>query len=328
MVDFYTDTNQSLLKSFLRNNSELVGNLEKTASEGGEFIPKEELTKEAFADSVNRMFPIYDKNIANITAMYIMAQADEVPYYVKEAAQEACNIFGLDYDLVGFEKAASVQDELDSSDFIFPETKKLPVVDEETFNLSESVFLKVAEELSPEDVILGARRLIKKAEEFNLNYDKTLNKLGLVNGVDLYKLAELAQDVSLVFSGEEVPEEIETLIKTASSETVNITPEDSAYAAVELIKHVNEKTGMSKTASLLYKIAAENKLDYVSLDGYNIPVDKIASIPEDEWREVLPYEEIAHFNDGSFDKKAFEELVGNMTPHEQDIIYGFIQKYI
>jgi len=328
MVDFYTDTNQELLKSFLRNNPEFVDKLEKTASESGEFIPKNELTKEAFADSVNKMFPVYDKNITNITAMYIMAQTDEVPYYVKEAAQEACNIFGLNYDLVGFEKTASVQEKLSSSDFIFPETRKLPVVDEETFNLSESVFLKVAEELSPEDVILGARRLIKKAEEFGLDYNKTLDKLGLVNGVDLYKLAELAQDVSLVFSGEKIPEEIESFIKTASAETIKIVPEDSAYIAVELIKHINEKTGINKTASLLYKVASENKFDYIALDGYNIPVDKIASIPEDEWREVLPYEEIAYFNNGSFDKKAFEEFVSNMTPHEQDIIYGFIQKYI
>ena len=320
MVDFYSDTNQEILKEFIRRNPDTISVLEKNASDDSVFIPKNELTKEAFADPVNKMFPVYNKHNTIISSMYIMAQADEVPMHVKEAAQEMCDVFGVDFDLVGFQKIASDNNvTLDETDFIFPEKRKLPVVDKETYNTSESVFLKVAAELNPNDLIIGARRFEKKAEVLGVKPSEEITRLSLRNGIDNMALSKEAEN-RYFETFDKGYLEIKEIAKTASQDDVPTI----MFALFELDK----KNEVEKVAETINNIVFDEKNDIITIGNMEIPTEKVANIPEDEWREVLPYEDISFFSSDEFDKKAFEEEVNNFTPHEKDIIISFVQKYL
>lgn len=317
LYDFYSDRDGSFIKAYLRQNPQELQKLEKVASINEEWPPYSEVQNEGFADPVNRVFPIFSKTAAQTSALYAKAQIDEVPYEVKKRIQEACDLFGLDEDLINFQKVASTDVELLPSDFIFPQKRKLPVVDEDTFYMSQDVFLKVANELSFDDVVTGARRLVKKAMELGIaDIDDDVKKLTLQRAyVDLNKVAEISRDRYLQ-TGDDRYMNIE---KTASH--------NEFYALKNLID-LDRANGIDNTKDTILKVAFMKRDDIIRLGQLDVPVDKIASIPEDEWKEVLPLEEIAFFTEDGFNKEAFEQLYHSMTPVEQDIVNGFIQKYL
>ncbi len=319
VVDYYTDQNGKVIENYLRSNHVDLSKLEKVASLNEEFPPYENLTREAFADPDNKMFPIFSKTAAQISALYVKAQSDMVPFEVKERVQEACDLFDVDEDVVGFKKVAQLVPGLQNEDFIFPEVRKLPAIDQETWEMSKKVFMKVAEEMSFDDVVLGSRRLIKKAYELGVKMnDPILEKLAFLNEhVNRDALCKVAQ---------------ERFIETADDRYLNISKvasqvsSDSAHFVLRELISIDREHNIDKTASLIQKIALYNKDDIINIDGLEIPVEKIANISTDEWKEVFPYNEIALFDNGaSFDKEAFENLFNSLSDIEQDVVKGFIQ---
>jgi len=319
MIDFYSDENGSFIKEYLKQNPTELDKLEKTASVNEEWPPFSSLTKEAFADPINMKFPIFSKTAAHTSAIYAKAQADIVPLEVKERIQEACDIFEIDEDVLGYQKIASSNVELEDNDFIFPEQKKLPVVDKETWELSSDIFLKVAEELSFEDAVIGARRLIKKAHELNINMiPEELKRLSLKN---VHISDEMLKKQSVELFLETGDSRFNEIAKTASAN-------DNKIEAIRTMIEICRENNMDKTKTILSKIASVSKDDIITINGLNVHVDKIASIPEDEWKEVLPYEEIDYIFDdnGEFNKEAFEKIYNTLSDTEKDIIESFIQK--
>jgi len=325
MLDYYTDKNGSFIKEYLRTHPTDLSTLEKVANENEEWLEPNSLTKEAFADRDNRALPIFSKTAAMTSALYVKAQADEIPFEVKERVQEACNIYGINTDVFGdspMQKLASEQVTLSDNDFVFPEKQKLPMVDENTWNMSSDVFMKVAEELSLEDLVIGARRLIKKANELNIEANDELQKLALLDAhiskEDILKEAEY----KFFETGDS---RYLTIEKTAAERLL-----DNSYSILSDLIALNRDNKIDNTKSTLLKVASISKDDIISIGSCDLPVEKIANIATDEWKEVLPYEEIASFTDeeGSFDKTAFEHLYQNLTDIEQDIVSGFIQNKI
>lgn len=322
IVDFYSDKDGKVLKNFLEQNNIELAKLEKTASLNEEWPPYSALTKEAFADPDLKMFPIFSKTAALTSAMYIKAQSDEIPYAVKKRAQDACELFGIDEDLVGFKKIAMFNKKQDllESDFIFPEKRKLPVVDEETWQLSKDVFLKVANELSFDDLVVGSRRLIKKASELGIDeVDEELKTLGLVNKyIDTEKLEDLSRDRFMQTSDDSYLK----LAKIASE-----IPNKEAHFLLKELIDLDRKHSTDESAIVLKKIASQEKDDIINIGGEAVPTEKIASISSDEWRDVFPYSDIDFFlnDDKGFDKQAFETLYQTLSPIEQDVVESFIQ---
>jgi len=317
MYDIYTDINGEFLKEYLTQHPEEKKSLVKEASIQEELIPKEELTPEAFADKDLMMFPIYSPATARISATYIKAQSDEVPFHVKEAAQKACDAFGLNVNVFEFKKEANLKAApLNPADFIFPEIKKLPVVDEETYRMSEASFMKVANKLSMADVVSASRKFIKKASLFGIEPNKQIEKLALLDR--RFSPQEVHDECRERFlsTGDERYHELSEMVKEASYKEIPL--------IVEQLILLDKEHNIEKTAEVITKLASEAKADIIVIDGVELPFDKVASIPQDEWKEVLPYEDIAFFNENGFDKEKFEEFVKQAMPHEQDIILSFI----
>jgi len=326
MFDVYNDNGNEVIKSFLLQNKQYITELEKTASEG-EVILKNELTKEAFADQDNKMFPIYDKASTNLSSLYIMAQADEVPAHVKLAAQEACNAFDIDYDLVSFEKIASAKTtkELVADDFIFDKVQKLPVVDKETLDMSCRAFEKIAYELPFEDLVYGATRFLEKAASLDIELNDTYKKWalqGLINDNKFVKIATERLQETLNMDYKEVVESAQDSFTKVASYGAN---------AIVRMFEIDSSIGLNKVAETLENIVElEPKSNLIEFQGDLFYADKIAGIPTDEWVDVLPAEEVNYFipEEGEFDKVAFEHLANTFTPQESDIVKGFLQKYI
>jgi len=323
MIDIYTDINNSLLKQFIGNNQVVMIEMEKIASdEQAEIISKESLTKEAFADKENKMFPIYDKTSTLMSAMYIAAQADEVPVHIKEAAQQSCDFFGIEANLLAIEKVAEEKvTQLEPNDFIFPAAQKLPVVDSETYKMSETVFLKEANDMSVEDVIVGARKLIGKANQYGIESESDLQKLAMFNGVDRENLSNFVTDLYFQTGDSSLQETQDYITKEASEKEL-------PAIALKIIKMYNN--GEHKNiADLLKKISAEDKVKVIKILHKELPIEKVASIDKQQWEEFLVEDEITFKNDfGNFDKTAFEETLNYMTPNEQEMLLSFIENTI
>lgn len=319
MVDFYSDKNGNFLKDFLRSNQDEISKLEKTAGINEEWPPYEVLTKEAFADPSTLTFPIFSKTAALTSAMYVKAQADEVPYEVKKRVQEACDLFGIDEDLIGYEKVASHDVELSDEDFIFPEQKKLPVVDKNTLEFSADIFLKVANELPVIDVVVGARRLIKKANEFGADINDDIKKLSLLDSyIDKNKIIKIAEERHRATLDDYYME----LTKAASA--LN---KANQFEYLSKLVDKDREHNIDNTKETILKVASVSQNDIMFLDGVEIPLQKIASIPQDEWSEIMPFEEIGFISneDGTFNKEAFESLYHSFSSAEKDMINSFIQ---
>lgn len=319
MVDFYSDKNGIFLKDFLRANQEEITKLEKTASINEDWPPFDSLTKEAFADTNTLTFPIFSKTAALTSALYIKAQNEDVPYEVKKRAQEACDLFGINEDIIGYEKVASVSAELTDDDFIFPEQQKLPVVDKNTLDFSTDIFLKVANELPALDVVVGARRLIKKAYELDANIDPEVEKLSLldshISNSEIAKLAEERYNQTLDSAYLEL------------SKIASVSNKSDNFEYLSKLIDEDRNHNVDKTKVTILKVASIPENDIIHLDGKEIPLQKIASIPEDEWSEIMPFDELSFISneDGSFNKEAFEQLYHSFSSTEKDMINGFIQ---
>jgi len=321
MVDIYTDTNNELLKEFIGNNELLVGELEKISSEQqSEIIPKEGLTKEAFADTENRMFPVYDKASTLMSALYVAAQPEEVPLFVKEAVQSSCDLFGIEANLTSIEKVASEKViNLEADDFIFPAAQKLPVVDEETYKMSETTFLKQANEMSVEDVLIGSRKLFGKAHQYNVEPDADIQKLAMFNGVDRENLSEYVTDLYFQ-SGNSKLQELNSYITKEASQ------DELPSIALEIIKMYNNKENKN-VADLLKKLSAEDRKKVIKILNKEVDIEKVASINKNEWQDFFVEDEITFKDElGNFDKVAFEESLQYMTPTEQEMLLSFIKQ--
>jgi alkylhydroperoxidase/carboxymuconolactone decarboxylase family protein YurZ len=321
MVDIYTDKDNTVLKQFMAKHSYAVSELEKIASEEGvELLDKNELTKEAFADKENKMFPVYDKTSTLMSALYVAAQPDEIPVHVKEAVQKSCDIFGIEADLMNIEKVAEQKvNGLEQDDFVFPASRKLPVVDPETYSMSETVFLKEANDLEVEDVIIGARRLYAKAHQYNVTPDSNIEKLAMFNGVNREELSEYLNDVYFQTGNNNMRELKEYVTKEASANEL-------PAIALEIIKMYNNGEG-GQAANVLKRLSAEDKEKVIKILNKELGIEKIASIDKQTWKEMFIEDDI-DFKDelGNFDKVAFERMLTQMTPTEQALLVKFIEQ--
>lgn len=322
MVDFYTDKSGVVLKEYLRNEgmNDIVS-LEKVAAEQEPMLEANSLTKEAFADQDNFMFPIYSKTAAMTSALYAKAQSEEVPVEVKDRIQEACNIFGNNIDVFENKTLNKVASEvgLTENDFVFPETQKLPMVDRETWEMSQDVFMKVAEELSLDDVVIGARRLVKRANDLGIEPDEHLYKMSLVDAHISNDAITKEAEQKFFQTGDSRYMEIE---KVASQGLL-----DNPYESLRMLTDLDRENSIDDTKSILMKVASTSKDAIIKIANTYVPIEKVASINTDEWTEVLPKEDINFISneDGTFNKEAFETLYNSFTDVERDVVDGFIQ---
>ena len=318
LVDAFNDTDLSTLKEKVASYDGMAHRLEKVASINVE--DRTDLTKEAFAWPDEKLFPIYTPAHALVSSVYLEGN-DDVPVFVKEACEEACALFGMDVEIGGLEKVASEPEQLSAEDFLLPESRKLPVVDMETFIASKNVLEKVASDLDVRDIVVSHRQLVKKASEVGADVsdrEKALGLYGHIDGIaaksllhDRYlhtgdnEYVKIAEDISgdLVYSKEKVAQIIFDTVDADMQNGLDFSPHDTISSMV---------------------VPGED-MDIVNIDGYEIPMEKIASIDSYDWTEIFPESVVeAMFESGSIDSDMLNDIVDSASGIEKEAMSLFI----
>jgi hypothetical protein len=318
LVDALSDKGMAVLKGKIGEIDGAAQRLEKVAS-----LPiddRNDLTKEAFAWPEEKLFPIYSPAHALVSSVYLEGN-DDVPGFVKEACEEACALFGMDVQIGSLEKTATEPEQLDASDFLLPAQRKLPVVDKDTFRMSASALEKVASDLSPDDLVVANRQLVKKASEFGSEVSDYNLSLGLYGTVDTASARSILFDRKLS-TGDNRYEKI------ASDMTGNtIYSVEKVASLVFDVLSLDKDNNLDKTAEeaileLVHPGAVE---DVYTIGDEEIPTDKIASIDAEAWTDIFarPLVE-SMFSDGSLDFDMLKEVTDSASPEEKEAIAMFV----
>ena len=318
LVDVLNDKNMSVFKKKVGEIDGIAQRLEKIAS-----LPIEDrdnLTKEAFAWPDEKLFPIYSPEHALISSVYLEGNED-VPYFVKQACEEACALFGFDVKIDSLEKVAEEPEQLEAEDFLLPAQRKLPVVDADTMRMSKSALEKVASMLPIEDLVVANRQLVKKAEELGESVsDKTLS-LGLYGTIDTTTARSILHDRKLM-TGDDRYEKIASDMKGDTIYSVNKVA-DIVFDVV----HLDKENNFEKTASeTILELVTPGVVDNVFQIGEEeIPTEKIASIDAEDWLDIFPRSTVEDlFSEGPLNLSMLKEIADSVSPEEKEAIAMFV----
>ncbi len=322
LIDFISDTDLSVLKSKLQTISNASSRLEKVASL--EVPDKSGLSEHAFAWPEEKLFPIYTPDLAMLSSVYL-EQNDAVPDFVKTACEEACALFGQEIHIGSLEKTAEKKETLSANDFVFPKIQKLPLVDTHSIRMSSGIFLKTASSLSAEDLVVGARQIMKHASEYDEPVDEDIQRYALNGTIGTHEASEFLE---------------ERYLETEDDGYVKIARELSGDRVRSLKKVASLVFDISKldTENNIEKTAANviddliddgNAGDLFSIGNMEIEADKVASIDSSEWRELYPDPIVGElFSDGSIDMEMLSGLVDNAATEEKEALAAFIESHI
>jgi len=264
------------------------------------------LIKEAFADQENRMFPIYSPEETALSAIYINQQKEDVPNIVKEACQSALDEWGIRHIKI----EEDLQKEAAAVDFgetmLLPSLGKLPAVELPMLIKSAAILSGNFDNLSTVQKVEGSVQLKKFAMKHGVSmseFDPRFNVYGLDAKCDLAKLSAEITERMASTEDMDIRDEYQTLLSKMgeySRDIGQMVSDDKgvntsiAYELLELDKtaglspHFDAIKDTFNTISYeeaggLQKVASDSseELEEIRIGGYDIPLVKIASIPED-----------------------------------------------
>ena len=320
LIDALNDTDMSVLKEKISCLDGAGHRLEKVASLSMD--NRGDLTGEAFAWPDEKLFPIYSPSHALVSSVYLEGN-DTVPSFVKEACEEACALFGYDVQIDALEKKASIAEELDSSDFLLPAQRKLPAVDSDSLRMSRSALEKVASVLTPEDLVIASRQLVKKASEIGDKVNDKERALGLYGTVNIKMAQEVMYDRSL----ETGDSRYKALLSKSKGDTI-YSVEKIASLVFDVFS-LDDENNLEKTAeeTILSIVTPGEGLTAISIGGEEVQIEKIASIDAEDWTEVFPTQLVERlFQNGELDQGLFKEAALSVSPDEADVLLMFISQ--
>lgn len=322
LIDFISDADLSVLKSKLQTVVGASSRLEKVASL--EVPDKNSLSEHAFAWPEERLFPIYTPDLAILSSVYL-EENDSVPDFVKTACEEACALFGQEVNIGSLEKVAKKKETLSADDFVFPKRQKLPLVDKNSIRMSTGIFLKTASTLTAEDLIVGARQIIKHASANGEPVTEDLERYALYGTIGVPVADEFLRERYL-------ETEDEGYVKIAKELDGDRVRSLKKVASVVFdISKLDIENGIEKTASEVIDDLLDNgaSSEVFSLGNMEIEAEKIASIDSADWRELYPdaiVEEL--FTDGGLDMSMLSDLSDDISIEEKEAVASFIESHI
>jgi hypothetical protein len=268
------------------------------------------LIKEAFADQENRMFPIHTPSATIISAIY--AQNQDVPDIIKKACQTALEEWGIEEQIFTLEKEADDHTPPMDEVMLLPSLGKLPVLDVAMLLKSASTLSSHWGQLTIAQKVESSVQLGKFARIYDVDmssFDSKFNRYGLEADCDLGKLSQEVSIRTASVKNKEFKDKYQAFLSKLAShkrdqESMVCTDKDIntsiAYELLELDKQAGlygafdaihdtynvvsykKEGGLLKTAK-----EEENKTEDIQIGGYNIPLMKIATIFEDDAKQIF-----------------------------------------
>jgi len=155
-MDQNTDTTFAVLREIIAERPTLSP-LVKTAEVGREV--RDNLPSSAFADPVNREFPVHTKEHALLSSAYAEKTASVAPE-VTGRIQAALTVYGATLPKKEFEKVAAAAE---TPDYLLPHTRQFPIYSGTSLKLAHEAISRNQRKLSPTSLATAASVLVKHA---------------------------------------------------------------------------------------------------------------------------------------------------------------------
>jgi len=316
-IDIYSDPNQETLVKIAQ---ELPGTIDRISMVGEiELDDRDDLSENAFAWPEEKMYPIYTKEAALLSSVYL--EAADVPEHVKTNCEEACRAFDFGVEIGRLEKTAS-EESLDPSDYVLPNREKLPIVDAETYATSERLFLDNLDDFSFDEMVVGARQLVKKASDMNIDSNSDLSRIALTGQLNVDKARALSMD---------------RYSETADPSYLSVAESLSgrSYSSIEKIAEwvvdmndLDDTNGIH-SSTLFSAMDPLEKQAAIILGNEEVSFEKIAQIEYSDWLEVMDSEIVDYlYEDETLSLEKVAEIIDDCSNEEYDIIESFIKTQI
>lgn len=286
LVDQFSDPSFLKLSRILRKYPEAKNYFQKV-----QLVPEENEKRAsvAFADRVNRKFPIDDPGQAALSRYYMEKQAG-----VSEEAHRNCatalKVFGIELELV--EKTAAAPD--DTDDYLLPGIKRFRVKTAADVTLAAEAIQRNQRRMGIDSRAQASFNLVKKAVAHNVKLPPQILKFAGVTTCNTRKLRDWVEARTMMTADPNIH-----LAYTKLAEEVHHLP-PVVSDRVELIKvaatlaELDEAAGLGQyyDRTLLDPLSTVFNTEKVGgemleLAGQPMSLDELVEIPADVYRDVF-----------------------------------------
>lgn len=266
----------------------------------------------AFADRVNRKFPIDDPAQAALSRIYMEKQAG-VPQEVIEICDKALELHGIELDLTEMEKVARD----DSADFLLPEIRRLRVKTAEDVTPAAEFIQRNYKQMDIDSRARASTNLVKKAVEHDVRLPSMILKFAGATVCDTKVLrdwvlarTERTTDPNIHFGYTKIAEEVDQYPRYVSDR-------EELIKVAAAIAELDEAAGLGQfyDRTLLDPLSTVFNTEKVAdemmeVAGQQVPLDRLLAIPADVYRDLLGEDLANEFLDatGEIDAEQFRTI--------------------
>ena len=338
MIDIQNDEGLYLLKERLEDTANSGAlSLLKTASVDVDFG---DIVDSAFADTENRLFPIYSPEMTAMSAMYMQTQ--DVDPLVKEACVTAMKEWGIDSisidSLIKEASENSIPEEL----FLLRSAKKLPVIDESSLEKSASALNGNMQHLDIADRVEASTNLYKIAtEQYGVKPEDIgedviryaqeapcdLNKLAM-SVTERYAETHEAKYKDMIQKIASFKEELGGSVSFDKSvnagiayDLIMLDKEAGVLGAFDAVLDVHNTPYLQNDDEDLSKSASENS---IVIGRHTVTETELYKIAEDSFESAFPGISSSLFEDGVMSVEKVENFVEEMPSSAVDALGRYV----
>lgn len=266
----------------------------------------------AFADRINRKFPIDDPAQAALSRIYMEKQAG-IPQGVIDICDKALELHGVELDLIETEKVARD----DSVDFLLPEVRRLRVKTAEDVTPAAEFIQRNYKQMDIDSRARASTNLVKKAVEHSVKLPSMILKFAGATVCDTKVLrdwvlarTERTVDPNIHFGYTKIAEEVDRYPRFVSDR-------EELIKVAAAIAELDEAAGLGQfyDRTLLDPLSTVFNTEKVAdemmeVAGQQVPLDRLLSIPPEVYRDLLGEDLANEFFDaaGEIDAEQFKTI--------------------
>jgi hypothetical protein len=314
IIDQFSDPSFRKLAQIIRRHPE-TQELIKTAEMDPE--ANGQRPSSAFADSVNRRFPIDTPDHAVLSRLYMEKQAGVSPE-VLDACDKALDLYGVELDLEEKLATTKAAAPFDPDDYLLPEIRRMVVKTAEDVATAADVICQNHRTFDIDSRARACTRLVKKAADHGVPLPPDILKFAGVTMCDVPTLrdwigarAAATTDPTIRWGYDKLASELESFPALCGDR-------DELIKVAAAIGELDEAAGLGqhydrRLPDPLRTVFNTTKVadDMLELAGAQVPVDQLLSIPPEIYQDVFGEDLAAEFvgPDGDIDVEQMKVIL-------------------
>lgn len=321
MFDQFSDPGYRFLYQLVQTYPESESHIKEASLDPEE---NEKRADDAFAWRERRMFPIDDPAQASLSRLYMQKQGG-IPKHVVETCDKALSIYGIDLPLT--EKNAAAVD--DSGDYIFPEIRRLRVVEPDDVKLAAESICSNRRKMDTPTKVKASVRLTKKAVFHKTKLPVQILKYAGMTISDTRALRDWLEVRSNVAEEPTVKEAFTKLAERVFSFPALCGDRGELVKVASVVDELDRAAGIDRLygATLLDPLETVFNTDKVAEDmamlaGKQVPESQLLSIDPDIYRDVFGPDIVDEFvtPEGDIDLDRFRVILPTVPYDLQNVL--------